>query len=96
MEETLIRMELSQITKLDLRYISAIVNIFMKFLDSNKEKQNTNILCKVNAVLLYLVSINSFSSQISSLNTGILLNRYSKLVKILSFSFESLKNLSEG
>lgn len=96
MEETLIRMDLSQITKLDLRYISAIVNIFMKFLDSNKEKQNTNILCKVNAVLLYLVSINSFSSQISSLNTGILLNRYSKLVKILSFSFESLKNLSEG
>lgn len=96
MEEALIRMELSQISKLDLRYISAIVNIFMKFLDSNKEKQNTNILCKVNAVLLYLVSINSFSSQISSLNTVILLNRYSKLVKILSFSFESLKNLSEG
>lgn len=96
MEETLIRMELSQITKLDLRYISAIINIFMKFLDSNKDKQNTNVLCKVNAVLLYLVSINSFSPQINSLNTGILLNRYSKLIKILSFSFESLKNLSEG
>lgn len=96
MEETLIRMELSQITKLDLRYISSIVNIFIKFLDNNKEKQNTNVLCKINAVLLYLVSISSFSSQIGTLNTGILLNRYSKLIKILSFSFESLKNLSES
>ena len=96
MEETLIRMELSQITKLDHRYISAIINIFMKFLDSSKEKQNTTVLCKVNAVLLYLVSINSFSTHIGTLNTGILLNRYSKLMKILSFSFESLKNLPES
>lgn len=87
MEETLIRIDLSQISKLDLRYISMISTILLKLLNEWKDKIGISIRCKLNLVLLYLVSFNYFSRHFSNFNTGILLNRYSKLMKILSFSF---------
>jgi hypothetical protein len=71
-----------------------ITAIFLKILE--KDNVGADCLCKVHIVLLYLVSINYFEAKLATLNTGILLNRYSKLIKLLSLSFESLPALPEA
>lgn len=86
MEETLIWVEVGQVSKLDLRFIASISSLLMKLLE-NKGALTARTLGRTAVVLLYLVSISNFSSQLSAINSGILLNRYSKLMKLLSLGF---------
>jgi hypothetical protein len=94
MEETMIRADLMQISKLDLRYIKMITSILLKLFE-NKDAFSALTFSKISIVLLYLVSISYFSNQLGSLNIGILLNRYSKLMKLLSLGFDAIKSLPE-
>lgn len=58
MEETLIRTELGQVSKLDLRYIAMInANIF-RLLETGKDVLSAATLSKVGIVLLYLISVS--------------------------------------
>jgi hypothetical protein len=92
MEETFIWTDLGQISKLDLKYISMTISQLMKLLENNGNLL-TGTLNRISVVLLYLVSASHFSTQISAINTGILLNRYSKLMKILSIGVDALRTL---
>jgi hypothetical protein len=92
MEETLIWVDLGQVNKLDIRYITSISPLLMKALES-KDALTVRTLGRTAVVLLYLVSISNFSSQISSISNGILLNRYSKLMKLLSLGFEAVRGV---
>ena len=92
MEEALIWTDLGQLGKLDLRYISMTISQFMKLLENNGNL-STGTLNRISVVLLYLVSASQFSTQLSAINNGILLNRYSKLMKILSIAFEALRTM---
>lgn len=92
MEETFIWTDLGQISKLDLKYISMTISQLMKLLENNGNL-STGTLNRISVVLLYLVSASHFSTQLSAINTGILLNRYSKLMKILSIGVDALRTL---
>lgn len=48
---------------------------------------------KMGIVLLYLGCIRGFQRKMGSLNMSILLNRYSKILKMMSFAMEEMGGL---
>lgn len=85
MEETLIRAELGKISRLELKYIGMATAHLLKLVEEDSLGAATR--GRVGVLLLYLVSISNFSTQLATINSGILLNRYSKLMKLLSIGF---------
>lgn len=86
MEETIIFSQLEGISSLDLTYIQDLVSIFMNLLKEENLVLGSTVKGQISLVLLYLVTLQSIPDKLGLLNSAILLNRYSKLQKLLSLA----------
>jgi hypothetical protein len=94
MEETLIYSDWGQLSPIEVSNFQDLTGILMELL-TDEEKQRTSSEAKncTCILLLYLTTIKTLSGKLSVLNGCILLNRYSKLLKLLSLAADELPSL---
>lgn len=93
LEETLIQSDWSQLSELELSYLGDITGYFLSALKEETQLLSSKTKVQLSLVLLYLVTIRPISTKLAVLNESILLNRYSKVLKLLSLSQDELPNL---
>jgi hypothetical protein len=93
MEETLIHSDWSKLSNLDLSYISDLSSYFLNLLKESTQILSSSTKCQLSLLLLYLFTITKIPSKLPVLNGSVLLNRYSKLLKLLSLSKDECKQL---
>lgn len=92
LEETLIGSDLGSLNRLDLKYLADMEKMMMDELAGGRNGQ-ADLNVKMGIVLLYMGCIRGFQRKMGSLNMGILLNRYSKILKMMSFALEEMGGL---
>lgn len=90
MEETIVADEWGGLTKGDVDNLEHLVAMLMPVLTEEKENLNSEVRVQLCLVLLYLTNMTAVHSKLDSLSSAVLLNRYSKLIKLLSLAQEVL------